>query len=199
MKKVIIILSFLLSATLSFAQKDDSAYSIKKLRHQIGVRDSVLQKDMKPRVLIDSLRSQIADYDSLTKSMERRYQDIAEVVKTYELLMSPDTLVFIETFSQYDVPQCLKSHVLLIEKISQLRNDIENVEHKVQDLTNRLNGLNVNVKSVIHKEIEHDVLKLDAVITEIERMDLSTLSDKQKQFFKPGLTERYNEFLIYFE
>lgn len=183
----------------SYAQIDGSAYSIRILRNQIEKRDSVLKNDLKPRVMIDSLRSQVADYDSLTKSMETRYNDMVEVINAYENLTKTDTLIFYHSFAQYDIPPCLKNHVELVGKITDVRIAIENVEFKIKDLKVRLEGLDVNSKSVIRKEIEGEVYNLDAKLSEIEKLDMNSLSKEQLEFFKPGLTERYNNFLIYFE
>lgn len=183
----------------SYAQADGSACSIRMLRNQIEMRDSVLKKNLKPRVMIDSLRSQVADYDSLTKSMEIRYKYMVEAIKAYEFLIDTDTLVFYRSFAQCDIPPCLKKHVELVSKIANLRIAIEKVELKIKDLNGRLEGLDVNSKRVIRKEIEGEVNKLDAELSEIEKQDMNSLSKEQLEFFKPGLTERYNNFLIYFE
>ena len=199
MKKSVLLLLAVLYVSTALAQTDGSAYSIKYLRSQILNRDSVLQKIQKSRVLIDSLKSQVADYDSLTKSMEVRFESLVKVVNAYQLLTSPDTLVFHSTFKHLDVPLPLKNHIALIERIASVRTSIELVESKIDNLTSRLDGLDVNSKQVIQKEIEQDVMKLDAKITEIEKSDLSTLSEEQRVYFKPGLTERYNKFIIYFE
>lgn len=200
MKKILTVLLLCLVVCLrTYAQADGSAYSIRMLRNQIETRDSVLKKDLKPRVMIDSLRSQVADYDSLTTSMEIRYNDMVEVIKMYEHLTNTDTLVFYHSFAQYDIPPCLKNHVELVGKITDLRIAIEKVELKIKDLKDRLEGLDVNFKSVIRKEIEDEVNNLDAGISEIEKLDMNSLSKEQLEFFKPGLTERYNNFLIYFE
>lgn len=200
MKKALMVLLLCIGICLrTYAQTDGSAYSIRILRNQIEKRDSVLKKDLKPRVMIDSLRSQVADYDSLTKSMETRYNDMVEVIKVYENLTNTDTLVFYHSFAQYDIPPCLKNHVELVGKITDVRIAIENVEFKIKDLKVRLEGLDVNSKSVIRKEIEGEVYNLDAKLSEIEKLDMNSLSKEQLEFFKPGLTERYNNFLIYFE
>lgn len=199
MKKLIILLLSVICTSVAKAQADGSAYSIKTLRGQIENRDSIIRDIKKPRVLIDSLKSQIADYDSLTKSMDIRYANIGEVVHAYQLLTSSDTIVFHKDFKQFDVPQALKAHIALVEKIVSVRTSIEQVERKIENLTSRLDGLNVNFKQVVQEEIEQDVMKLDALITEIKGMNLSTLSKEQLGYFKPGLTERYNKFLNYFE
>lgn len=200
MKKISIALLLCMSLVQrSYAQADGSAYSINMLRNQIEMRDSVLKKDLKPRIMIDSLRNQVADYDSLTKSMEIRYNDMVEVIKAYEFLTNTDTIVFYRSFAQYDIPQCLKKHIELVGKIADLRIAIEKVELKIKNLKGRLEGLDVNSKSVIRKEIEGEVNKLDAEISEIEKLDMTSLSKEQLEFFKPCLTERYNNFLIYFE
>lgn len=183
----------------TYAQADGSAYSIKMLRNQIEMRDSVLKTNLKSRVMIDSLRSQVADFDSLTKSMEIRYNDVVETIKVYEFLTSPDTLVFYHSFTRYDIPPCLKKHVELVGRIANLRIAIEKLELKIKDLNGRLEGLDVNSKRVIRKEIEGDVNKLDTEISELENVDMYSLSKEQFEFFKPGLTERYNNFLIFFE
>lgn len=200
MKKILIVLLLCIGVSLRiYAQTDGSAYSIRMLRNQIETRDSVLKKDLKPRIMIDSLKSQVADYDSLTKSMEIRYNDMVEVIKAYEYLTNTDTLVFYHSFAQYDIPPCLKNHVELVAKIADLRITIEKVELKIKDLKSRLEGLDVNSQSVIRKEIEGEVNNLDVEISEIEKLDMNSLSKEQLEFFKPGLTERYNNFLIYFE
>lgn len=200
MKDISIALLLCMSFVLrSYAQVEESAYSIEVLRNQIENRDSVLKMDLKPRIMIDSLRNQVADYDSLTKLMEIRYRDITKVIKAYEFLTSTDTLVFFRSFAQYDIPPCLKKHVELVRRIADLRIAIEKVELKIKDLKDRLEGLNVNSKSIIHNEIEDEVYRLDTEITGIEKLDMKSLSEEQIEFFKPGLTERYNNFLIYFE
>lgn len=200
MRKFYIIFLFCIAFfSKNYAQVDGPAVSIEVLKCQIEHRDSVLKTDMKLRIMVDSLKNQIIDYSLLTKSMEIRYQDIVRVVNNYELLLSTDTIVFSKTVNQKDVPQCLKLHIEIIEKIKKIRNEIEEVEYKINDVNQRLQGLVVNSKSVIRKEIEKDVRKLDELITEVEEMNLESLSNEQRIYFKPGLTERYNKFLIYFE
>lgn len=199
MKKLLLLILSVICTSVAKAQAEGSAYSIKNLRGQIVNRDSIIREIKKPRVLIDSLKSQIADYDSLTKKMDIRYADIVELVNAYQLLTSTDTIVFHKSFKQFDIPQALKAHIDLIEKIVLVRTSIEQVENKIDNLTSRLDGLNVNFRQVIQKEIEPDIATLDAMITEIEGLNLSTLSKEQLDYFKPGLTERYNKFLNYFE
>ncbi len=47
--------------------------------------------------------------------------------------------------------------------------------------------------------IDPDMMKINDIFTAVDGMSLSSLSPAQSEFYKPGLTERYNKFLIYFE
>ena len=73
-----------------------------------------------------------------------------------------------------------------------MESDIDRTNEKIKDLP-------VDRNTTIRKLIEKDVLKIDSQISDLENVDLRSLSEEQKNFFKPYLTERYNNFLKYFE
>jgi len=193
------VLSFCMAISLvCYAQIENSEFVIEKLRNQIEMRDSVLTRIKKNNVKIDSLNSQIADFNSLVETMEMRYADIKQTNDEYELLTSPDTLVFYASFDSYDVPQCLKTHIEIVTRIGELRLLIDNVEKKIIILNQQLQNLgDGELKHVIREGTRKDVDIIDLKIREIKKMDLNSLSKEQYEFFKPGLTERYNSFLVY--
>ncbi|MBP3213335.1 MAG: hypothetical protein J6M19_00625 [Bacteroidaceae bacterium] len=197
-----ILITLLLCANCTFcmvAQTDDFVYSIKILHEQIEHRDSVLKENLKPRNMIDTMRCQIEDYDALTKSIEKKYDDLVKEVQVYQMLTSLDTIIFYQSFAQYDIPPCLRAHIQLVEKIGMARSAIEHVEKDIDELEHRLGNLDIDKKGIIRKKIEKDVQDIYAMLTDIERMNLESLSDEQKSFIRPGLTGRYNKFSIYFE
>lgn len=196
---LICFLPFQLSMGQSVFNK--STYAIKK---RMESRDSVYARIRHNQVKIDTLLSQLSDaklcidYCELDNSI---LSDSIAVIKseleTFKLLTTPDTTVFHTYFSQIPIPLCLESHVLLINKIVDLRLNIEMLEKRVEDLKKTIKR--ANLKEIIAEEIETDIMQINSLIVEIKGLDQSSLSEEQKQYFKPGLTERYNNFSIYFE
>ena len=99
-------------------------------------------------------------------------------------------------------------HIQLLQKISELRVEIARAEEKVCETTEKLSGIQLDEdtqkdayakKKAIRNKIEDNMYKLDNLFTEIDTLNMSSLSDKQKAFYRPGLTERFNNLLIYFE
>ena len=56
-----------------------------------------------------------------------------------------------------------------------------------------------DLKQSIRVAIEEDMNNVTYLLDEIIERDLSSLSPQQYQYFKPGLTERYNKFIKFFE
>ncbi|WP_075556670.1 hypothetical protein [Parabacteroides timonensis] len=208
MRKNILIFLILLNVANLYAQSKSDDTLIKCVVNRIAFRDSLIRDIKKKDVLIDTLSAQVGDYNMLTTQLTNELSKLKNTktslkceIDRIRLLLSPDTIVFFEPLISVDsIPLCLKQHIGVIKGITELRIKIESVEKKVEDIATRLSILNnTDSQSIIRDEIEKDVYELDKMITEIEAMDMSSLSENQKAFFRPILTERYNKFLIYFE
>jgi len=77
-----------------------------------------------------------------------------------------------------------------------MRDRIEKVENDIMRISN---AVTVNVRETIRDNIAKDVDDIYTLFEQISNMDQSSLSEEQKTYFKPGLTERYNQFSKYFE
>lgn len=204
MKKIFILLASFLLMCFTVSGQNRLPEEIAQVRRRMDVRDSLIFVIKSPKVKIDSLLSQVADANLCASLFEQENRVIRDSLSMavseldhYRLLMTTDTTVFHLSFAQMPVPVCLESHVALIKKISALRNSIESLEGRVDNLKKTIQR--ANLKEVIAEEIEEEIQRLNAMIVDIKNSDQSSLSDEQKSYFKPGLTERYNNFSIYFE
>lgn len=150
------------------------------------------------RLLDTLLTESIANRDSLLQ----RYTPYQDVL----FLLSRDTSVFLNTYSEVlSIPQSLNYHFHTIQMIISAREQIESIEKKVNNIVDnyaevvKKTGQAGNLKSDICREIEPDMDILYSLIKEIKQRDLSSLTPQQYEYFKPGLTERYNNFIKYFE
>lgn len=88
----------------------------------------------------------------------------------------------------------------MTQKIGGLADKIKNLENKITDVQNNSPyATDAEKKIMIKREIEADLNIIDKLFNEVADLDMSTLSEEQKKFYDPGLTERYNKFLIYFK
>lgn len=206
--KIIVILTFILFGLQNLgAQTTSDSCDIMNILSRIGNRDTTVRDIKKKDVLIDTLYAQVNDYRNLVNILnqsvsvfDEENQTISRYLDIKNLLTSSDTIVFSkEFFDIVEIPVCLKQHAQIIKKIVQVKLKIEQVEYQIIDISKRLQGLNIDVKEAIRKSIEKEVFELDAMIGELVEMDLSTLSNVQKEYFRPRLTNRYNKFQIYFE
>lgn len=173
----------------------DSVYTTLPPKKQ---KDTLLSIVEHYRCLDTLLTQSIADRDSLLQQYTP-YQDIL-------FLLSRDTLVFLNTYDKYlYVPQSLDYHFQTILMIISAREQIESIEKKINDIAGNFaqkvvkSGQAGNLKSEICREIEPNMDILSSLLIEIKRRNLSSLSPQQYEYFKPGLTERYNNFIKYFE
>lgn len=206
--KIIVILSFILLGLQNLgAQTTSESCDITNIFSRIGNRDTIVRDIKKKDVLIDTLYAQVNDYKEVVSILKQNISDydkenqtISHYLDIKNLLISSDTIVFSKEFSDIvEIPFCLKQHAQIIKKIIQVKLKIEQVEYQIADISKRLQGLNIDSKEAIRKSIEKEVFELDAMIGELVEMDLSTLSNVQKEYFRPRLTNRYNKFQIYFE
>ncbi|MBQ8852941.1 MAG: hypothetical protein IJZ67_01385 [Alistipes sp.] len=179
------------------------------IKVQIAKRDSLITSNtLKKDVLIDSLNAQICDYKRLMDVYEESISEknanndgLQEENRRLTSWLASDTSVFVNPSEIDDnVPVCLRKHISLIQKIGELADKIKSLEDKIADVQNNSPyATDEEKKIMIKRVIEADLNIIDKLFNEVADLDLSTLSEEQKKFYDPGLTERYNKFLIYFE
>lgn len=179
------------------------------IKVQIAKRDSLITSNtLKKDVLIDSLNAQIYDYKRLMDVYEESISEknanndgLQAENKRLTSWLSSDMSVFVNPYEIDDnVPVCLRKHISLIQKIGELADKIKSLEDKIADVQNNSPyATDEEKKIMIKRVIEADLNIIDKLFNEVADLDLSTLSEEQKKFYDPGLTERYNKFLIYFE
>lgn len=179
------------------------------IKVQIAKRDSLITSNtLKKDVLIDSLNAQIYDYKRLMDVYEESISEknanndgLQAENKRLTSWLSSDTSVFVNPYEIDDnVPVCLRKHISLIQKIGELADKIKSLEDKIADVQNNSPyATDEEKKIMIKRVIEADLNIIDKLFNEVADLDLGTLSEEQKKFYDPGLTERYNKFLIYFE
>lgn len=179
------------------------------IKVQIAKRDSLITSNtLKKDVLIDSLNAQICDYKRLMDVYEESISEknanndgLQAENRRLTSWLASDTSVFVNPSEIDDnVPVCLRKHISLIQKIGELADKIKSLEDKIVDVQNNSPyATDEEKKIMIKRVIEADLNIIDKLFNEVADLDLSTLSEEQKKFYDPGLTERYNKFLIYFE
>lgn len=178
------------------------------IKVQIAKRDSLITSNtLKKGVLIDSLNAQICDYkrlmdvyeESISEKM-RIMMDSSQENKRLTSWLASDTSVFVNPPEIDDIPVCLRKHISLIQKIGELADKIKSLEDTIADVQNNSPyATDAEKKGMIKREIKKDLDIIDKLFNEVADLDMNTLSEEQKKFYDPGLTERYNKFLIYFE
>lgn len=209
MKKFILFLILFLGIFNAYAQ-DLSQKQI--LQQKITHRDSLLSEVSK-KGLSDSLKMQIADYHQLclilesenkqymseNQDLRKESQNLREELRKIRLLASSDTLIFHQDFkSMDDIPIYLRERVEIIDSIINLRNSLVKTENTARELERSLGNSKV-VYAAIGERINNDVAMIRSLIRKIKEMKLTLLSDEQQKYFRPGLTERFNNFSKYFE
>lgn len=140
-----------------------------------------------------------ATEETVASSCSENIDSLYDVLTYYETLLSEDTTVFEELIDHDEIPQCLRGHYQSIEKIITLKQKLESVEDTITQLMSTADKEKNNTE-YIHDIILDKMLELNDLITEIKKRDLSTLSKAQLEYFKPGLTDRFNQILAnYFE
>lgn len=179
------------------------------IKVQIAKRDSLITSNtLKKDVLIDSLNAQICDYKRLMEVYEESISEknanndgLQAENKRLTSWLASDTSVFVNPSEIDDnAPVCLRKHISLIQKIGELADKIKCLEDKIADVQNNSPyATDEEKKIMIKRVIEADLNIIDKLFNDIADLDMNTLSEEQKKFYDPGLTERYNKFLIYFE
>lgn len=182
--------------------------SISYLNERITERDS-LMKSLKKAERMDSMVIQNQDYKLLNKLLNDQISDISDDNKDLCAQINLYNQLTDETVGIFDldldslnieVPLCLQVHLSIIKDILSLKKIIEKVESKADELKSQLNDVDLKtVNEVIRTKIEFDVNIAQSLIRKIKESNMSSLSTEQKNYFKPTLTERYNNFSKYFE
>lgn len=182
---------------------------VDSIKVQVVKRDSLIMSNaLKKDVLIDSLNAQICDYKRLMDAYEeliseKNANNDALKAENQRLMswLASDTSVFVNPLEIDDnIPICLRKHISLIQKIGALADKIKSLEDKIIDVQNNSPyATDAEKKIMIKRVIEADLNIIDKFFNEVVDLDMSTLSEEQKKLYDPGLTERYNKFLIYFE
>lgn len=140
-----------------------------------------------------------ATEETTSSSYNEEIDSLYDALTYYETLLTEDTTVFEELIDLDEVPLCLRGHYRSIEKIVQVKENLETLEDTIAKLTSSADEEKNNTE-YIHDIILDKMLELNDLITEIKKRDLSTLSKVQLEYFKPGLTDRFNQILAtYFE
>lgn len=174
------------------------------LQARIQNRDTLMNKVNK-KELPDSLKKQVADYRLLTDILMSEFdgyasenQNLKNELHKYLILTSSDTLIFHQDFSTIsNIPACLQERVEIARSIIELRERLETAESIAQELEQKLGNSPV-AYAAIREKIEKDLDEIQALIHKIKDMNLSSLSGEQQNYFRPGLTDRYNNFKKYF-
>lgn len=201
MKKVILLI-VMIGSFISFYAQDLSKKQI--LLQIIEHRDSIMNQFTK-KELPDSLKKQVADYRLLTEILMSEVdgyasenQNLKSELHKYLILTSSDTLIFHQDFSTINnIPVCLQERTDIVLSIIELRGKIAAVEGIAQELEQKLGNSPV-AYAAIREKIEKDLDVIQALIHKIKEMNLSSLSGEQQNYFRPGLTDRYNNFKKYF-
>jgi hypothetical protein len=217
MKRVVILIVMILAYSFSAIGQKTDFENIETLIKRMAQRSDEIQNLKKNKDIRAYFNSQTEDSekcisylmnerdylngkcDSLNRKCDSLTVMNSELI-ILRLLTSPDTTVFHLPLPQLPVPVCLIQHTDLIKRISGIRGLIETQEKRIEMLKRGMVGKSESeIKELISKAIYDDIMLLDSLITEIEESDLSSLSEEQKRYFKPGLTKRYNSFLSFFD
>lgn len=199
-----IVLVMMLSSIGSICAQNNTS-RLQAIRERIAQRDSIILES-KRSVMVDSLISQVADYELLSNLLSEENDSYSAENKTlrdqlhnFMILTSNDTIVFSLDIKGMNgaIPTCLQERVDLICSIAQLKKMIEQVECKANEMEQVL-GNSPTDYAVIREKIEPEIDKIQNLIHNIKEMNLSSLSEEQQRYFRPGLTNRYNSFEKYF-
>ena len=201
MNKVVLLIVMMGSFVSSYAQElSKKQILLQTIVHRDSIMDQLTKKE-----LPDSLKKQIADYRSLTEilvseteSYATENQNLKNELHKYLILTSSDTIIFHQDFSTInDIPICLQERTDIVRFIIELRGKIAAAESIAQELEQKLGNSPV-AYAAIREKIEKDLDEIQALIHKIKEMNLSSLSYEQQNYFRPGLTDRYNNFIKYY-
>lgn len=202
MRKILLLVCFWGCILEVYAQKMTHKQIIEQ---RIAHRASILEKVSK-KELTDSLKKQISDYHQLTEILANETrntllenQKLKNELNKYLIITSSDTLIFHQDFNaiRESIPTCLEERSNIVNSIIELRTKIIAAESVTHELEEKLGNTPI-AYAAIREKIEKDLDQILSLIRDIKKMNLSSLSEEQQKYFRPGLTERYNNFKKYF-
>lgn len=182
-----------------------------QLRNKIAYIDSTIVT-ISPKQQTDTLLTLVEHYrmlDTLSMHIITTKDSLLQKYAPYEgvlFLLSSDTAIFVQDYSDsIQIPKSLEYHFQTIKMIISARKQIESIEQTIENIA--VNYMQEALRSKpentlysrIAQEIEGDMDNVTDLLIQIKERDLNSLSSQQQEYFKPGLTERYNNFLIFFE
>lgn len=209
MKRIIAIMVVALCCTVAVRSQNEDV-KIQQLKERIAARDTIIGQ-VKQKFKADTLQLQVNDYKQLVslieveaKKTQSQSEILMEELKIFKLLTTDDAPIFskeiIDAIKKRGVPVCLITHFNLISQIVELRTKIEDVEATAQKLSEQLKDFDeTKANSLIGEKIEPKVSLIDSMITNIKKLDMSTLSETQRKYFFQKLIGRYNNFSKYYE
>lgn len=182
-----------------------------QLRNKIAYIDSTIVT-ISPKQQTDTLLTLVEHYrmlDTLSMHIITTKDSLLQKYAPYEgvlFLLSSDTAIFVQDYSDsIQIPKSLEYHFQTIKMIISARKQIESIEQNIENIAANYMQEALRSKpentlySRIAQEIEGDMDNVTDLLIQIKERDLNSLSSQQQEYFKPGLTERYNNFLIFFE
>lgn len=195
-------------ASVSFAQLNSTEDNIKMRLVNIQQRNSLINTIKKDGILIDTLKAQIVDYISVQNNLfdilyskNDTINSLKAELSLIRLVLSDSTDVYQSSTLQYtDYPQCLQPKMKIVNRVIEANSLLLKIEKEVDSLLIQYATLDeIDKNKYIGRAILADKDKLYNLLKTILDSDLSILSDLQKEYIKPGLTERYNKLAKYFE
>ena len=182
-----------------------------QLRNKIAYIDSTIVT-ISPKQQTDTLLTLVEHYrmlDTLSMHIITTKDSLLQKYAPYEgvlFLLSSDTAIFVQDYSDsIQIPKSLEYHFQTIKMMMSARKQIEAIEQNIENIAANYMQEALRSKpentlySRIAQEIEGDMDNVTDLLIQIKERDLNSLSSQQQEYFKPGLTERYNNFLIFFE
>lgn len=182
-----------------------------QLRNKIAYIDSTIVT-ISPKQQTDTLLTLVEHYrmlDTLSMHIITAKDSLLQKYAPYEgvlFLLSSDTAIFVQDYSDsIQIPKSLEYHFQTIKMIISARKQIESIEQNIKNIAANYvqevltSNPEITLNSRIAQEIEGDMDSVTDLLIQIKERDLNSLSSQQQEYFKPGLTERYNNFLKFFE
>lgn len=182
-----------------------------QLRNKIAYIDSTIVT-ISPKQQTDTLLTLVEHYrmlDTLSMHIITTQDSLLQKYAPYEgvlFLLSSDTAIFVQDYSDsIQIPKSLEYHFQTIKMIISARKQIESIEQNIKNIAANYvqevltSNPEITLNSRIAQEIEGDMDSVQDLLIQIKERDLNSLSPQQYQYFKPGLTERYNKFIKFFE
>lgn len=143
--------------------------------------------------------------DSIFNDMDDYIQDLEKELDKLDILLlltDSTTRVFADSTNYdiplADIPLCLIDNYQCVVNIREAIEILNPIEDIIKDIDADENMAQVPVdvkKGVLQKRIEPILQKADVVFYQIsELIDKTTLSPVQKEFYRPGLTDRINHY-----